>query len=116
MSFWEHHGWLALFGLAVFPRITLFLAFPWGGWLWWTGCMVLPLRGDCVEGRFGLGARDNVGPVDTQSGHAGCVLYRAVSGALRLKYYPCGGPSCAEGGDPRRDTRYLDGCSLTPSA
>lgn len=42
MSFWEHHGWLALFGLAVFPRITLFLAFPWGGWLWWTGWVMCP--------------------------------------------------------------------------
>ena len=43
MSYWDYHGWLLLFGLAVFPRITtlLCIATPFG-WLAWLGWIFTP--------------------------------------------------------------------------
>ena len=42
MNFWDSYGWWTLAGLAVVPRFTLFVLFPWGGWLWWTGWALAP--------------------------------------------------------------------------
>ena len=43
MSFFEHHSWVVLFFLAVFPRLTLlFAGFATGGLLWWLGWLILP--------------------------------------------------------------------------
>lgn len=44
MDFWAHHGFLFLFGLAVFPRITLFLFANISGLgiLYWLGWLIAP--------------------------------------------------------------------------
>jgi len=42
MNFWDEYSWWVLPALAVFPRLTLFLLFPWGGWLWWVGWFLTP--------------------------------------------------------------------------
>ena len=43
MSFLDQHGIIVLFGLALFPRITLLLAsFATGGLMWWLGWIFAP--------------------------------------------------------------------------
>ena len=43
MNYFEHHGVVVLFGLAVFPRITLIAAsFVTGGVFWWLGFVFTP--------------------------------------------------------------------------
>lgn len=41
-DFWDVHGVLFLIAIALFPRITMILATPWGGLLWWLGLIFLP--------------------------------------------------------------------------
>lgn len=43
MNFFDNHGILVLFGLAIFPRLTLLLAsFSTGGIFWWLGWLFTP--------------------------------------------------------------------------
>lgn len=42
-DFFQHHGWLALIFLALFPRLTLLIgSFVSGGLLWWLGFIFCP--------------------------------------------------------------------------
>jgi len=42
MNYWQNHGWLFLFGMACFPRVTLLffttLSFGLWSWLGWIFC------------------------------------------------------------------------------
>lgn len=43
MNYWDHHGVLFLFALAIFPRLTLLLSsIASGGALWWLGWVFAP--------------------------------------------------------------------------
>lgn len=43
MNYFDEHGVIALFGLAIFPRITLLVAsFATGGFFWWLGWLFTP--------------------------------------------------------------------------
>jgi hypothetical protein len=43
MDFFDNHGLIALFGLAIFPRLTLLLgSFATGGLIWWIGWFIAP--------------------------------------------------------------------------
>jgi hypothetical protein len=41
-DFFDHHSAWALVGLTIFPRITLFVAFAFGGFWWWLGWLIAP--------------------------------------------------------------------------
>ncbi|MCB0353505.1 MAG: hypothetical protein KDD64_08280 [Bdellovibrionales bacterium] len=41
-NFWDVHGLLFLIFIAFFPRLTMLLATPWGGFLWWLGLIFVP--------------------------------------------------------------------------
>ncbi|MDP1590220.1 MAG: hypothetical protein Q8M07_20875 [Prosthecobacter sp.] len=43
MNYFDRHGILLLFGLAIFPRLTLlFVSFATGGFFWWLGWLLTP--------------------------------------------------------------------------
>ena len=43
MDFFDNHGLITLFGLAIFPRLTLLLgSFATGGVVWWLGFFIAP--------------------------------------------------------------------------
>jgi len=42
VNFWTRHGLFFLFFGAVFPRLTMLMATPWGGFFWWISLFFLP--------------------------------------------------------------------------
>lgn len=43
MNFWHYHGWLWIFAMCFFPRLTmLFATTVGGGFLYWVGWLLAP--------------------------------------------------------------------------
>jgi len=42
MDFWDNHGIFFIIFLFFFPRLTMFFAAVWGGFLWWIGWIFAP--------------------------------------------------------------------------
>jgi len=42
INFWQNHGVIFLICIALFPRLTMIFATPWGGLIWWLGLLFVP--------------------------------------------------------------------------